>query len=268
MNNFCTNCGTKIEKDYNFCTNCGTKIDNTDINQNAASLKSMPDIGEIKKAKKELKRVVGGRLSYNETFRKTLAHNGIDTAHTRLAISQQMIKEIESGEIQSGGVEFRVNQLIAEYKLQMEKEIEEEKKKLKMIDEILESEEITSEIRKNKIDVSSIKDNLKEKLINEREITSEDEIRHFIKNELKEAKEEEKKARITKERKIPPTKIEKNEIQGGYCDDTCKYYCEEFIDDDGQISFDFTGTEVIDYYCTLGHSFAYGSFCKYYEKYV
>ena len=52
------------------------------------------------------------------------------------------------------------------------KEKEEERKKLKTIDEIFESEEIKSEIRKNKINqihVISIKDNLKNKLIREKE---------------------------------------------------------------------------------------------------
>ena len=62
-------------------------------------------------------------------------------------------------------------------------------------------------------------------------------------------------------------KIEKNEIKGGYCDYSCKYYCEEFIDSDGEIGFDFTGAEIVDHYCTLGHSSVYGRFCKYYEKY-
>lgn len=62
-------------------------------------------------------------------------------------------------------------------------------------------------------------------------------------------------------------KIEENETYGGYCDYSCKHYCEEFIDSGGGLDFDFTGDEIVDHYCALGHSLAYGSFCEYYEKY-
>ena len=34
MDNFCTNCGTKLRKDDNFCANCGAKIDKSDIKSN------------------------------------------------------------------------------------------------------------------------------------------------------------------------------------------------------------------------------------------
>ncbi|AMD17197.1 hypothetical protein TL18_03660 [Methanobrevibacter sp. YE315] len=122
MANFCTNCGTKLRKDDNFCTNCGTKIDKSDIKQNNPLLKSAPDSIEKNKAKKELKRVVGGKLLYNETFSEELLRNGLDLIPTGKAIKEQVEKEIDSGQIKSGGVEFRVNQLIQEYKIKKEEE--------------------------------------------------------------------------------------------------------------------------------------------------
>ena len=274
MANFCTNCGTRLEKDYKFCTNCGTRIDDSDVKQNGYPV--MSDSEEIKKAKKELKRVIGGRLTYNQEFLKALSDNGIDTVHNRLAIRQQVMEEIESGEIKTGGVEYRVYQLILEYKTRSEKEKEDEMKRLKLIVEILDCEEITSQIRKNKNNptyVSSMKAKLKEMLISKKEIAGEYEIRQFIKNELKKEKEkeikarqEEKKARILEEITKNTTPIEKNETEGGYCNYSCKYYIEQYIDMNGGMDFDFSGDEIIDYYCSLGHSLAYGSFCKYYEK--
>ena len=119
MANFCTNCGNKFGKDDNFCSNCGTK---TDINHPSDSL-------EKGRAKKELKRVVGRRLSHNNAFSNELLENGLDITNTRKAIIQQVEKEIDSGQIKSGGVEFRVNQLIVEYKAKKE----EENRKLKII---------------------------------------------------------------------------------------------------------------------------------------
>ena len=63
MANFCINCGSRVRKEDNFCTNCGTRIDKTD------------NI-EKEKARKELKRLTGGRLSYNKNFIKTLHYAG------------------------------------------------------------------------------------------------------------------------------------------------------------------------------------------------
>lgn len=271
MANFCINCGAKLERDYKFCTNCGAKVDGFDM-RNDSPLNSMPDSEEVKKAKKELKRVIGGRWSYNKAFIRALADNGIDTASTRLAIRRQVNEEIESGKIRSGGVEVRVNQLIAEYKIRIEREREEEQKRLKLIDEILESDEIISEIIKsknNQMFVSSIKDNLKEKLINEREIASEDEIRQFIKSELERLREEEKEARLKAKLGEFPVEIKAstNEVEnGGYCNYSCIHFTEEYISSDGDLSYDFTGDEIIDHYCNLGHYVAYGSFCKYHES--
>lgn len=273
MANFCTNCGSKVEDYYNYCMNCGAKIDKSDIKQHNSSSNQYSDGIEKEKAKKELKRVVGGRLSYNKTFTKELLRNGLDVVHTANAIRQQVEKEIESGQIKSAGVEFRVTQLIQEYKTKNE----EEKKKLKIIDEIFDSEEIKSEIRKNNIDqihISSIKDSLKNKLINKRENMNEVEIRYFIKTELEKAiKEQEKAKSIKKEKPLlikvkekSNKEIEKNKVNhGGYCGLSCRHCYEEFLDSGGGIVGDFDSDGYVEYYCHLGHSVVYGRFCEDYE---
>lgn len=281
MANFCTNCGAKIGKDDNFCTNCGTKIDKSDIRQNT-HLKSMPNNMEKEKAKKELKRVVGGSILSNKAFSNELQKNGLDVTNTGKAIRQQVEKEIDSGQIRSGGVEFRVNQLIHEYKIKKE----EENKKLKTIDEIFESEEIQSEIRKNNIDqkyILSIKDSLKNNLINKQENMSDEEIKHFIKTELDKAIRQEKarivkekeEARIAKEKEAARIAEEKErkrkELEwikingGGYCSLSCRHCYEEFFDGGGGIVGDFDSEGYTEYYCRLGHPISHGSFCKDYE---
>ena len=278
MANYCTKCGTKLRKDDNFCTNCGTKIDKS-INH---LLKTPSDSQEKEKAKKELKKVVGGRLFYNGTFSSELLENGLDITNTGNAIKQQVEKEIDSGQIKSGGVEFRVNQLIVEYKAKKE----EENRKLKIIDEIFESEEIKSEIRKNKIDqihITPIKDHLKNKLIDKRENMNEEEIKHFIKTELEKTGKEQEKAKIAEakekariaealkqyriEEKMRHKRITGSKTtNGGYCGWGCQYYSEEILDSNGAIIADYTedmsGTY---YYCSLGHSIVDGRFCEDYE---
>ena len=273
MGNFCINCGALLRKEDNFCYNCGTRIDKSDMKQSNQTSKSAPNSIEKEKARKELKRVVGGGISYNKTFTNELLRNGLDIIGTGKAIRQQVEKEIDAGQIKIGGVEFRVNQLIHEYKIKNEtriaKEKEEEKKKLKMIDETFESEEIRSEIRKNNInqtDVSSIKATLKNKLIDERENMSEIEIKNFIKTALGKLGEEQKKAQITKEKEITRQKISKNEMRnGGYCSLNCRHCYEEFFDGGGGIVGDFDSAGYTEYYCHLGHSVVYGRFCEDYE---
>ena len=262
MANYCTKCGAKLRKDDNFCSNCGTKIDKS-INH---LLKTPSESMEKEKAKKELKKVVGGKLSYNTTFSSALLENGLDIANTGNAIRQQVEKEIDSGQIKTGGVEFRVNQLIIEYKIKKE----EENEKLKTIYEIFESEEIRSEIRKSKIDqthIISIKNSLKDKFIDKRGNMSEEEIKHFIKTELEKASKKQVPARNTKEKEISRKKIEKNKpIYGGYCSLSCRHCYEEIIDSGGGITADYSEEMCgVDYYCDLGHSIAYGSFCEDYE---
>ena len=276
MANFCTNCGTKLGRGDNFCTNCGTKIDKSDMKQQNPSSNQYSDNLEIKKAKKELKRVIGGRLSYNKTFGNALLENGLDIVNTGNAIRQQVEKEIDSGQIKSAGVEFRVNQLILEYKIKKE----EEKKKLKKIDGIFESPEIKLEISKNRVDqthVISIKDSLKNKIINNGENMSEEEIKYFIKTELEKAGKEQEKARLAKEREMENARIarekemkrkkieEKERTYGGYCGLGCRHCYEEFLDSGGGIVGDFDSDGCVEYYCSLGHSVSHGRFCEYYE---
>jgi predicted nucleic acid-binding Zn ribbon protein len=61
-------------------------------------------------------------------------------------------------------------------------------------------------------------------------------------------------------------KIEENKSHGGNCGYGCKHFREEYLGIDGGLDFDFTGEEIVDHYCDLGHSISYGSFCKYYES--
>lgn len=266
MANFCINCGTKLGKDDNYCINCGTKIDKSDIGYDT-HFTSVSDSREKEKAKKELKRVVGGIL-YNNTFSHKLIENGLDIVRTRDAIKHQVEKEIESGQITSGGVEFRVNQLIQEHKIKKDKEKEEEKKKLKMIDEIFESEEIKSKITEYKIgqkNVTTIKDRLKNKLINKKENMSEAEIKFFIKTEFEQVRIEQNKARIIRE-EMNRKKMEKPQrTNGGYCSLNCRHYYEELFDSRGGIVGDYDDDGYVEYYCNLGHPISHGRFCEDYE---
>ena len=231
MANFCINCGSRVGKEDNFCTNCGTRIDKTDSMEKA-------------KARKELKRVTGGRLSYNKNFIKTLHYYSLDIDAGN-AIIQQVEKEIASGQIKVGGVDKEIQSRIKEC-------------------DIGESQ------------INSIKDNLKGKIIDERENMSEYEIRNFIKSELKkinraqreariaeeEARIAREKARIDKEREIQ-RKIENGE--GGYCSLSCAYCYEEYFDGSGSIVGDFTSEGYAEYRCSLGHSASQGEFCEYYR---
>ena len=151
----------------------------------------------------------------------------------------------------------------------IEKKKAEEKKTLKTIDEIFESEEIKSKIRENKIDqihIIYIKDLLKNKLISKKEKMSDEEIKYFITTELEKARKEQEKARITKEKEITNKKIENNKrIRGGYCGLGCRHFYEEFLDGGGAIVGDFDSDGYVEYYCHLGHSISFGCYCEDYE---
>lgn len=284
MANFCTNCGSKLGKDDNFCSNCGTRIDKSYMKQNNPLPNQNKDNIEKRKAKQKLNMVIGGVFSSNKAFKKALAYYGLDYAKTKRAIRLQMEKEIDSGQITSGGVEYRVNQLIVECKTKMDREKEEERKKLKMIDEIFESSEIRLEIRKNKIDqkyATSIKDRLQNKLIDRKEDMDEDEIKDYIKRELKKEREarerkrreEEERARKLAEqakireeqRRIRQEMVENGEA--GYCGFKCRHFNEEFLDKYGGVVADFDPEGAgVDYHCNLGHSAWPGKFCVDYKN--
>ena len=274
MNNFCTNCGAKIRKGDNFCTHCGTKIDKSYMVQNN-HLNSASDTIEKKKAKKELKRVVGERILHNKNFANELHMKSLDVINTGKAIRQQVEKEINAGQIKIGGVEYRVNQLILEYKIKKQ----EENKRLKMVDDLFESEEIKSKIRKNKIDQThtiSIKNTVKNKLINKKATMNDDEIKYFIKTESEKAiKEHIKKTKAIqeqinniriKEKEMKSKKIKDNEmISGGYCDLNCQHCYEELFDSEGGIVGDLDSEGYTEYYCHLGHSITFGRYCEDYK---
>ena len=229
MANFCSNCGTKIRKEDKFCSNCGTKL----IEENNFCINCGTKLGEEDKF----------CINCGTKIDKSNIKQG---KHLSKSLHDKIKKEID---------------IIA-------KQNEEKKKKLKTIDEILESEEIKSEIRKNNINqiqVNSIKNSLKNKIIHNREEMSEEEIKYFIKTELEKASEKQKKAKIAKE-KMSSKKIEKNEIaHGNYCNLNCRHCYEEFMDSGGGIVGDFDSEGYVEYYCRLGHSLSFGRFCEDYE---
>ena len=219
MANFCTNCGSKIRKEDKFCTNCGSKIRKED----------------------KFCTNCGTKLREEDKF---CTNCGTENDKSDIKPDKHLFNS-EHGSLEKI------------YRIAKEKE---KKKKLKIIDEIFESEEIRLEIIKNninQINVISIKDTLKTKLIDKNEKMSEGEIKYFIKTELKKAKKEQKE--VSK-------KIEKNEpVHGGYCNLNCRHCYEEFMDSGGGIVGDFDSEGYVEYYCGLGHSLSYGSFCKDYE---
>ena len=154
MNNFCINCGNKLGKDDKYCTNCGTKIDNSDYH-------SVPDAWEKEMAKKELKRLIDGRLIYNMSFANKLFDNGLNLITDGKSIRQQLELEIDSGQIRSGDVESRIDQLIAEHKIRHEEEmaridkVREDYQKLKKADEESLKEKKARTAKSNQMNQSS-----------------------------------------------------------------------------------------------------------------
>ena len=75
------------------------------------------------------------------------------------------------------------------------------------------------------------------------------------------------KTRISEEKEIISEEIVEDEIvHGDYCDLNCRHCYEEIIDSDGGITADYSEDMCgVDYYCDLGHSIVYGSFCEDYE---
>jgi hypothetical protein len=250
-----------LGKDDKFCINCGTLIDGPYSTQDNHSFKSRSDM-EKENARRELERVVGGGLFYNKTFRKELFKNDLEIFTTGKSIRQQVENEIDSGKIKSQDVQSRVNQLIQERRAESDRqkfrrfeEKQAEMKKIKMIDDLFESEEIKSQIRKNRVDefnVIIIKKRLKNKMVKNKQDMTEAQIKSYLKEEFK-------RYGIPKQRETESRKVENN---GGYCNFNCIHYCEEFLGSEGEIVGDFTSDGVVDHYCNLGHSKAYGSFCQ------
>lgn len=130
---YCTNCGTKLEDDDAFCMNCGTKVDNLDKNKKKSLFQSIQDTRKKNKAKQKLENIC--------------IRNYVEST-----IKKQVTDEIESGQVKIDGVEKRVNELKVQYKKQKVKE----NAKFKLIDEILESEEIKLKIKEYDINDSQL----------------------------------------------------------------------------------------------------------------
>lgn len=259
MANYCTNCGTKLKSEDNFCYNCGTRVDNSNFKQN----NSYSNSADKKDAKKELKRVVGRSYIFNKDFTSALIKNGLDISNVGMAIKKQVEKEIDSGQLKSGGVEFRVNQLISEYKIKND----EKNRKLQRIEEIFALQEIRSEITNNNIDqsdINHIKTLLKGKIIDQNENMSEEDIKDYIKESIVLHKKV-KKASVTTKPKINHETVRNEISQGGYCDLSCRHCYEEFLDSYGGIVGDFDDGGYVEYYCALGHQISFGRFCEYCE---
>jgi len=233
MANFCINCGTRLRKDDKYCFNCGTKVDGSDIKQNSHSLKSAPDNIEKEKARKELKRVIGGKILFNQNFADELHKNGLFVIDTRKAIRQQIEKEIDSGQIKSGGVELRVNQLIQEYKIKNEEKIELERKQREEIRKVLEENRKKKELERKR---------------REAEYKRQEKVRQ--RQETERRKQEEEYIR---------------QFGGGYCSPNCRHYYEEYFDVHGGIVGDIDVEGYVEYYCHLGHTLSPGSYCQDYE---
>lgn len=86
----------------------------------------------------------------------------------------------------------------------------------------------------------------------------EDELKEIHKRQLEERKRQEAERKRLEEEYI-------RQYGGGYCSYNCIHCCEEFYDSSGGISGSIDDDGYIDYYCNLGHSIAYGGFCKDYE---
>ncbi|WP_296785215.1 zinc ribbon domain-containing protein [uncultured Methanobrevibacter sp.] len=231
MANFCTNCGAKIGKDDNFCTSCGTKLKNED----------------------NFCTNCGAKIRKEDKF---CMNCGAKIDRTDIKQKKPLLKSIHEA--------MEKNR----ERIAKEKE-EEEKKILKRIDEIFESEEIQSEIRKNNIrqkHVLFIKDDLKYKLIHKKEEMSDEEIKYFIKTELANVNKKQETVIIPKEKDIIRKKTEKTKtVRGGHCNLNCRHCYEEFLDSGGGIVGDFDSEGYTEYYCHLGHSISFGSFCEDYE---
>lgn len=93
--------------------------------------------------------------------------------------------------------------------------------------------------------------------IDKSDIKSADELLKTL-YEIKELQKTNKQVKVqtTKDNEINP---------GNYCNLNCIHCREEFLDSGGEIVGDFTSDGIVEYYCNLGHSISYGSFCKDYE---
>lgn len=90
---------------------------------------------------------------------------------------------------------------------------------------------------------------------------------------LKSVQENMEKSRVktTKEKVKIPKEINRKKtgktktVRGGHCNLNCRHCYEEFLDSCGGLVGDFDSEGYTEYYCRLGHSLSFGSFCEDYE---
>ena len=87
--------------------------------------------------------------------------------------------------------------------------------------------------------------------------------RRKVIREIKE-REEERKRKLAEKRKREEEYMRK--YGGGYCDSSCRYYSEEYMDSRGGVVGDIDDSGYIEYNCDLGYFVSYGSFCKDYKN--
>lgn len=89
-------------------------------------------------------------------------------------------------------------------------------------------------------------------------------IKKIIKNIIKRKQEE----ALYQRQKAERQKRESERISqygGGYCDSRCRHCFEELIDSGGGIVGDYSDAMIYEYYCQLGHTLSFGSYCEDYK---
>ena len=102
--NYCTNCGSEIEKNSNFCTYCGTKLNFDYVESRDQSIISEKEKEEARNTLKKLT----GRFS---NYKNKLSQEGLHDGEGKL-IKHVIKQEIESGSLRAEDVERRLNFLI------------------------------------------------------------------------------------------------------------------------------------------------------------
>ena len=280
MTIFCTKCGTRLDDYDNFCSNCGERIV---YPRSGNPSPGSPEYNEKRQAIKTLERIIGGRFTSGYAFKKSVKEYGMDSIVTGRAIKKQVEKEINAGLITSGGVEYRVNQLILECKKRMENLKALERKRLKMVDDVFESQEIKSGMKKINADqiwANEVKTKLKDRIIFGKEKLTEDEMRKYINNEIFRVSQQQREEMIKQakieairkrqkaeeeERREIMRMIENGEIPGGFCSMNCVYFHEEYLDANGGSVGDFDAEGCVEYYCGLGNALCRGNYCSDYK---
>lgn len=264
MANFCIKCGFKLNDADIFCRNCGAKVK---VHYSSAYLKST--IYEELEAKKILQAIKSSDAFSNELHRNDLSPEDGNE------IIAQLENEISSSKIKSNDVQRRLKELLSEYryKVGIERAIGRE------VEKLFESEEIKPKIEKYYVsqeELLAIKENVQNNIYSsKKENISLEEIRSQtnielekklakkieIENVLKRQEEYRKRAEARKGSDSVDEEPSRTQ-SGGYCDNNCIHYREEYWDDDGELVAEATGNCFQS--CDLRHRL--GGFCEDYEK--